>query len=315
MIYLAIIVVALLASAAIYFWTRQYYLHRYADLKNWKEIKKLESESKAAKEFQLQEKAKEIQNAVETIHKLNLEADEARKNLQDREAEYNQYIGSLQEKAQQEYEHFKQEQEKELALAAKEFSETFIADSSKKVSAAKELDAYVEKLKSTVSSAIEISKHKLEEEQKKDFFRLQLTQEEVDDVKHLREIESELHNCEPLNKVIWKVYYEKPYTDLIGRVVGLNKVLCGIYKITNIETQQTYVGQAVNIAERWRQHIKRGVGAESPTQNKLYPAMKRIGPENFTFEVIETCDRKDLDAREDYWQDFYKAKEFGYSIK
>jgi hypothetical protein len=29
-----------------------------------------------------------------------------------------------------------------------------------------------------------------------------------------------LRDTAPLNKVIWKVYYEKPYTDLVGRVVG-----------------------------------------------------------------------------------------------
>jgi hypothetical protein len=29
-----------------------------------------------------------------------------------------------------------------------------------------------------------------------------------------------LRDPEALNKVIWKIYYEKPYTDLIGRVVG-----------------------------------------------------------------------------------------------
>lgn len=76
-----------------------------------------------------------------------------------------------------------------------------------------------------------------------------------------------------------------------------------------------YVGQAVNIAERWRQHIKRGVGAEAPTRNKLYPAMQDFGVENFTFELIEECDRTKLDAQEDYWQDYFKAKTFGYSIK
>ena len=36
--------------------------------------------------------------------------------------------------------------------------------------------------------------------------------------------------------------------------------------------------------------------------------MQEIGVENFTFEVIEECERSLLDEREDYWQDFYKAK-------
>ena len=51
------------------------------------------------------------------------------------------------------------------------------------------------------------------------------------------------------------------------------------------------------------------MGADTPTRNKLYPAMIAAGPENFTFEVIEECDRAALDAREDYWQDYFKAKE------
>jgi len=107
-----------------------------------------------------------------------------------------------------------------------------------------------------------------------------------EEIQRLRSVEPYLRNKEPLNKVIWKVYYEKPYTDLIGRVVGTGRKT-GIYKITNIEN----------------------------TRNKLYPAMLSIGVENFTFEIIELCAGKDLNSREDYWQDFYHAKDFGYSIK
>jgi group I intron endonuclease len=89
----------------------------------------------------------------------------------------------------------------------------------------------------------------------------------------------------------------------------------GIYKITNIKNNMCYVGQAANIAERWRQHIKRGIGAEAPTRNKLYPAMLSFGVENFTFEIVEECSRDSLNDREDYWQDYFHAKDFGYSIK
>jgi hypothetical protein len=82
---------------------------------------------------------------------------------------------------------------------------------------------------------------------------------------------------ESLNKIIWKVFYEKPTSDLIGRVVG-SGIHTGIYKITNIENNMCYIGQAANIADRWKQHIKRGVGADTPTRNKLYPAMFELGP-------------------------------------
>lgn len=148
----------------------------------------------------------------------------------------------------------------------------------------------------------------------KDFYRIQLDDIDIEEIKALRSIEHLLRDKEPLNKVIWKCYYEKPTTDLIGRVIG-GGVHTGIYKITEIETGKCYVGQAANLADRWKQHIKRGVGADTPTRNKLYPAMIAAGPENFTFEVIEECSRTLLDEREDYWQDYFKAKEFGYSIK
>ena len=174
--------------------------------------------------------------------------------------------------------------------------------------------AQLAEYQSKVAAATEAAKRAELDREKKDFYRLQLSDIDIEEIAKLRSVEPYLRNKEPLNKVIYKVYYEKPYTDLIGRVVGA-KSKTGIYKITNLENQMCYVGQAINIAERWKQHIKRGIGAEQPTRNKLYPAMLALGVENFTFEIIEECKPQDLNAREDYWQDYFKAKEYGYSIK
>ena len=43
--------------------------------------------------------------------------------------------------------------------------------------------------------------------------------------------------------------------------------------------------------------------------------MASIGVENFSFEVIEECERSQLNAREDYWQKYFHAIDVGYSIK
>jgi hypothetical protein len=43
--------------------------------------------------------------------------------------------------------------------------------------------------------------------------------------------------------------------------------------------------------------------------------MLEYGVENFTFEIVEECSRAQLNEREEYWQDYFGAKEFGYSIK
>ena len=176
------------------------------------------------------------------------------------------------------------------------------------------LSELVAVMKATSDAAVEAAKRAEEMKDNLAFYRIQLSADDAKEIELLRSVEPYLRDKEPLNKVIWKCYYEKPTTDMIGRVVG-SGIKTGIYKLTEIETGKCYVGQAANIADRWKQHIKRGIGAETPTRNKLYPAMIAVGPENFTFEVVEICDRAALDAREDYWQDYFKAKEFGYSIK
>lgn len=176
------------------------------------------------------------------------------------------------------------------------------------------VEARLAEMKAITDAAVEANRRAQEMESQQDFYRLILTEIDLLEIERLREVAPFLRDSEPLNKVIWKVYYEKPYTDLVGRVVGKN-VKTGIYKITNLKNGMCYVGQAVNIADRWRQHIKRGIGAEVPTRNKLYPAMLSIGVENFSFEIIEECERGLLNEREDYWQDYFQAKEFGYSIK
>lgn len=210
---------------------------------------------------------------------------------------------------------FRQEQEAELLLAAKEFATDFTQENAIRLAAAEKLTAHIEQLRANEASAIKLAQEKMQENYL-DSHRLLLEDTDLSDIHHLRSIEGMLHNAEPLNKVIWKVYYEKPYTDLIGRLgLSTTSPTTGIYKITHIESQMSYVGQAVNIADRWRQHIKRGVGADAPTNNKLYPAMKKYGPEAFTFEIVEICERQKLDTQEDYWQEFYKSKEFGFSIK
>lgn len=178
----------------------------------------------------------------------------------------------------------------------------------------KQLEGNVALMRATNDAAVAAAKRAEELKNQQDYYRIQLSAADLHEIELLREVEPYLRNKEPLNKVIWKCYYEKPTTDMIGRVVG-SGVHTGIYKLTEIATGKCYVGQAANIADRWKQHIKRGVGADTPTRNKLYPAMIAAGPENFTFEIVEECDRTLLDEREDFWQDYFKAKEFGYSIK
>lgn len=184
-----------------------------------------------------------------------------------------------------------------------------------------EMNSTIEDCQNTLSqlqlkraAAIEDVKRQEEMRTKEDFYKLQITETDLADILELKTVEKKLSKKEVLNKLIYKVYFEKPYTDLVGRVVG-KETKTGIYKITNTLNQKVYVGQSTNIAERWKQHIKRALGAEPLTQNKLYPAMAEDGVWNFTFEIVEVCEKSQLSEREQYWQKFFGAKEYGYSVK
>lgn len=226
----------------------------------------------------------------------------------------NEKMSNASEAMSKQYEQAKQIAENDYLETLKDCANSFTSQINDKKNELKKVQDELADLVQKLNSAVEANKRAEEIKQKQDFYKLQLTTIDLDEIKRLREVEPYLREKEPLNKVIWKVYYEKPYTDLIGRVVGTG-IHTGIYKITNIENQMCYVGQAVNIADRWKQHIKRGIGAEAPTRNKLYPAMLEIGVENFTFEIVEECDKSKLNEREDYWQEYFHAKDFGYSIK
>ena len=254
----------------------------------------------------------EIQDSIALLEK---QAEESSNTIYKKSWELaNEKMSNASEAMSKQYEQAKQTAENDYLETLKDCANSFTSQINDKKNELKKVQDELADLVQKLNSAVEANKRAEEIKQKQDFYRLQLTAIDLDEIKRLREVEPYLREKEPLNKVIWKVYYEKPYTDLIGRVVGTG-IHTGIYKITNIENQMCYVGQAVNIADRWKQHIKRGIGAEAPTRNKLYPAMLEVGVENFTFEIVEECDKSKLNEREDYWQEFFHAKDFGYSIK
>lgn len=88
--------------------------------------------------------------------------------------------------------------------------------------------------------------------------------------------------------------------------------MMGIYKITNIITGEFYIGQTNDIKRRWKEHR---VKMKTNTTKTLYAAMREYGIDNFTFEVLEECEEKDLLDREQYYIEKYKAMDYGYNMR
>lgn len=171
----------------------------------------------------------------------------------------------------------------------------------------------LENIRATLSAATEA---RIREEEKKgnlDFYKLQVTDIELDDIKKLNSIKPMLHNPVILSKLIWSTYFQKPYKALCSRILGEN-VVCGIYKITDLTTEQYYIGQSVDCGKRWADHIKAGLGIDNNGTNKLYKAMQAHGVENFTFELLESCERKLLDEKEKFFINLYQSDKFGLNV-
>lgn len=147
------------------------------------------------------------------------------------------------------------------------------------------------------------------------FYRLHIsedTQNRIIEITNFAARFPEIQNA--VASVIYNHFFAAEVASLCNRVLGQGKRVTGIYKITNIKNGMVYVGRSVDIRNRWTQHIKRAVGTEKETQNLLYPAMREHKVWNFSFEVLEECDKDSLNAREKFYQEVYKAKE-DYSIK
>lgn len=92
-------------------------------------------------------------------------------------------------------------------------------------------------------------------------------------------------------------------------------IISGVYKITNKETNEFYIGCSTNISQRWESHRTRYKNSSSREYNKkLYRAFREYGLESFTFEILEeVTDFSALFKREAYYINYLCACECGYN--
>lgn len=63
--------------------------------------------------------------------------------------------------------------------------------------------------------------------------------------------------------------------------------ISGVYKITNIITNQCYIGSSKDVQKRWWTHKSKSTWKRK--SNQMYIDMKTYGLENFRFEVLYQC--------------------------
>lgn len=276
----------------------------------------------------------EISQMEKTIGELNLQREkllaqieqinfnlEKQKEQADKTNEiiYQQSFELMQEKlekaADEESEKFQkaqQEAEDEYLLCLQEQAKDFQKALEENAERLAEARKTLEEFRAKADAAIEAAKREEEKALELDKYKILLSEQDLIEINRLREIAPYFRNARAIYKIIWESYYRQNTTDLINRIIGAG-THTGIYKLTNLKNQKAYIGQAVDLSTRWKDHIKAGLGIDTPS-NILYKAMTADGVENFSFEVLEECERSELNNRETYWIDFYNTTTFGYNM-
>lgn len=176
------------------------------------------------------------------------------------------------------------------------------------------LEKEIERVRESLEALSRIDRLAYEEKASRDEVlqrnRLSLDESVIMEVKELYQACESLRlaNPLPLYKAIYELYLKGPVKEL-GVRCGAG--CAGIYKITNCVNGKVYVGQSVNIAERWRQHIRKGCKCDVGA-NEMYADMWKYGVWNFSFQVLEKVD-ENLNEHESMWIKRFQSDEIGYN--
>ena len=173
-------------------------------------------------------------------------------------------------------------------------------------------NAELDKIRSTRIAALEAQIKEKQVKEELAFYCLPLSDIDKADIDILETIKPKLNKPRVLSMLIWSSFFQKPMTTLCNNVLGTS-IVTGIYKITNQKTDMCYIGQSVDLASRWKQHAKCGLGIDTPQGNKLYKDMLEYGLDSYSWELLEECPREKLDEKEKYYINLYDAYNYGFN--
>lgn len=306
-ILISIAIFLLISLSCFYYFFNQRFKERFKLLKEYEDII-------VAKKLVIKDLNTQITKNEEFILFQNTISDELHEEAKE--------IGTKVEALKNQYQNYKDTADAELA----EYNESIFQHKSALEEAIQQIiksylsqeETLKQKIKEhedKVQAYIEEQKRKEEMNTKLDYYRLKLSETEMSDVIRLTEISTSINQTDILKKLIYKTYFEKKMNDLLGRVIGANSEVSGIYKITHIESQKSYIGQTTNMKDRWRTHLKRGLGIDTPVTNKFYQSMIELKPWNFTWEILEPCSKEELNEKEKYWIEFFQTNSWGWNSK
>ena len=170
----------------------------------------------------------------------------------------------------------------------------------------------LESLQKTRAAVIEAARKEQLIKENQDFYCLKLPKENQRDVQILEDVKEQISKPRAISMLIWTTYYSPIAKKKLPQWLG-NHEVCGIYKITNIQTGECYIGQAKDVRKRLVDHMKHMLQIDVPVGNKLYAAAREYGIESFSFELLEECISDKLNEKEKYYIKLYQSNIVGYN--
>ena len=146
--------------------------------------------------------------------------------------------------------------------------------------------------------------HAREIEEKENFYRVCLSEDDIEDISELKKLVPRLRHREALPKLMWDTMVSRATKEMTKRVTG-GRTVGGIYKITYIPTGESYIGKTADFATRWQSHIQTALGMEKVARSTLHAHMASHGIQNYTFEILEEVPREKQTEREKFYIELY----------
>lgn len=248
------------------------------------------------------------QHYIKLISKINTLKEESNKYYNQQKDIVEEQLKVFKENSSKAAENYFQQLEKSYENADATYKQKIASLKEEQTKAAADLKS----LKEIRQAAYQTLLKQQEVKENKDNYRLLPTSSDLQDIHSLERIKQSLHKPRVLSMLIWQSFWQ-PLAKKQFPIILQAKTKIGIYKITNLQTNQSYIGQSVDVYKRFCQHCKAGLGIDTPVGNKLYKAIQEYGLQNFTFELICECSKQELNEKEQYFIELYQADLYGYN--
>jgi hypothetical protein len=154
-----------------------------------------------------------------------------------------------------------------------------------------------------------------ESKEKEDYYRINLSENDWSDIHFLLEIVNHFSNKTAIYKLIWSEYIQKPFKEMMKRVLFSKDPKNVIYMIQNLDTQEIYIGKtSSNISKRWTDHIKSSLNIGTISGANIHKALFNNW-DRFSFSILEEVkEGNSLSEREKYYIDIFQSNKVGYNI-